>query len=212
MQSTQLIYILDPMCSWCWGFNPTLQQVLQHAQDADIPVTIRVGGLRSGAQAILDDSKRATILGHWQRVAETTGQPFDFSNALPSDFLYDTEPACRALVVARQLNASLLFGLLERMQSAFYQEALDITQPDILCDLAAQAGYSEVEFSAAFNGAEARTATQNDFAWVRSLSVGGFPTLLAQHQQELTVITNGYQPYERLEPLLNRWISVHART
>src|SRR5690554_7445002 len=112
MHRTQLIYILDPMCSWCWGFSPVLRQVLQRAQIAKLPVTLRVGGLRSGEQAVLDDNKRAAILGHWQRVAETTGQPFNFAEALPSDFLYDTEPACRALVVARELDANLLFSFL----------------------------------------------------------------------------------------------------
>ena len=212
MHSTQLIYILDPMCSWCWGFSPVMQQVLEHAQSVKMPVTIRVGGLRSGAQAVLDDNKRAAILGHWRRVADTTGQPFDFSNALPSNFLYDTEPACRALVVARALNANLMFNFLERMQRAFYQTAVDITQADILCDLAVQAGYSQAAFSAAFNEPQARTATEKEFAWVRSLSVGGFPTLLAQHQQDYSVITNGYQPYQALEPLLSRWTSVHAST
>lgn len=212
MHRTQLIYILDPMCSWCWGFSPVMQQVLEHAQGVNIPVTIKVGGLRSGAQAVLDDSKRAAILGHWRRVADTTGQPFEFSNALPSRFLYDTEPACRALVVARELNASLLFDFLERMQRAFYQDTRDITQPDILSDLAGQAGYSQTAFSAALNGTEARAATKEEFTWVGNLSVGGFPTLLGQHQDEYTLITNGYQPYTTLEPLLSRWTSVHAGT
>lgn len=210
MHRTQLIYILDPMCSWCWGFSPVVRQILQRAQIAKLPVTLRVGGLRSGEQAILDDNKRAAILGHWQRVAETTDQPFNFTDALPSGFLYDTEPACRALVVARQLDASLLFSFLERMQRAFYQNSQDITQANTLCELAAQAGYCPETFSTAWHATATQQATQHEFAWVRSVSVAGFPTLLAVHEQNYTVITNGYQPYASLEPLLNRWISVYA--
>lgn len=212
MHSPQLIYILDPMCSWCWGFHPVMQQVLEHAQEANIPVTVRLGGLRSGEQAILDDQKRAAILGHWQRVAEMTGQPFAFNNALPDGFVYDTEPACRALVVARDLDASRLFNLLERIQRAFYQDAQDVTQTTALSELAAQAGYCYEAFNTALQGAAAHTATQEDFTWVRNLSVTGFPTLLAQDQQTYTLITNGYQPYQVLKPLLSDWMSVHART
>lgn len=210
MHRTQLIYILDPMCSWCWGFSPVLRQVLQRAHIDKIPVTLRVGGLRTGEQAVLDENKRAAILSHWRRVAETTGQPFNFTNALPSDFLYDTEPACRALVVARTLNANLLFSFLERLQRAFYQDSQDITQAATLCELAAQAGYCPETFASAWHAAETQLATQQEFAWVRSVSVAGFPTLLALHEQKYTVITNGYQPYASLEPILNRWISVYA--
>ena len=212
MHSTQLIYILDPMCSWCWGFNPVMQQVLKQAQEAGVKVTLRVGGLRTGQQALLDESKRAYIFQHWQAVAEATGQPFNFSAALPSGFLYNTEPACRALVVARELNEAGLFGFLNSLQQAFYQDAQDITQPRVLRDLAVQAGYDSLAFSSAFDASDTQAATQAEFAWVSDLAVSGFPTLLAQSQQQYALISNGYQPYTALEPLLSRWISINAST
>ena len=212
MHSTQLIYILDPMCSWCWGFNPVMQQVLKQAQAAGVKVTLRVGGLRTGEQALLDESKRAYILQHWRTVAETTGDHFDFEKALPNGFLYNTEPAWRALVVARQLDEARLFAFLDRLQQAFYQDALDITQPSVLRELAVQAGYDSDAFCDVFDAAETQAATQAEFAWVSNLAVRGFPTLLAQHQQQYALITNGYQSYAALEPLLSRWISINAST
>lgn len=54
------------------------------------------GGLRAGHGAALDPNTRGYILGHWQTVQQTTGQPFRFDDALPEGFVYDTEPACRA--------------------------------------------------------------------------------------------------------------------
>ena len=41
-----LYYFGDPMCSWCWGFRPVLEQV-----DLEYPELKRVtvmGGLRGG--------------------------------------------------------------------------------------------------------------------------------------------------------------------
>lgn len=210
MRSTQLIYILDPMCSWCWGFQPTLQQILQQAQAAGVHVTLRVGGLRTGQQAVLDDAKRAYILQHWRTVAQVTEQPFEFANALPSGFLYDTEPACRALLVARELDHSRVFAFLQRLQQAFYQENIDITQAQTLRELAGQAGYDTQAFCDAFDAPQTRLDTEAEFAWVSRLAVRGFPTLLAQHQQQYALITNGYQPYSTLEPLLSRWIATNA--
>ena len=210
MHSTQLIYILDPMCSWCWGFNPVLQQVLEQAQAAKVPVTLRVGGVRTGQQAVLDASKRHYILQHWRTVAATTGQPFNFDTALPSGFLYDTEPACRALVVARQLDHQRLFAFLELLQQSFYQAGRDITQPYVLRELAVAVGYDSQAFCTLFDAAQTCEDTQAEFAWVSHLAVRGFPTLLAQHQQQYALITNGYQPYAALQPLLDRWISTNA--
>ena len=212
MQSPQLIYIMDPMCSWCWGFNPVMQQVLKQAQAAGVKLSLRVGGLRTGQQAILDQSKRDYILQHWRTVAETTGQPFDFEHALPAGFVYNTEPACRALVVARELDEARLLPFLNRLQQAFYQGALDITQPCVLRELARQAGYDNDAFCSAFDAADAHLQTQADFAWVNHLAVRGFPTLLAEHRQRYALITNGYQSYTALEPLLSRWISINAST
>lgn len=210
MHNAQLIYIMDPMCSWCWGFQPVMQQVLKQAHAAGVPVTVRVGGLRTGQQALLDDSKRAYILQHWRAVAEATGQPFNFDKALPRGFLYNTEPACRALVVARELDATCLFPFLSRLQSAFYQDAQDITQPFILRELAAQTGYDSDAFCQVFDALDTQAATQSEFAWVSNLAVHGFPTLLAEQQQQYALITNGYQSYSALEPLLSRWIATNA--
>ncbi|MDH5427723.1 MAG: DsbA family protein, partial [Nitrospirota bacterium] len=27
MMSPTLIYVADPMCSWCWGFSPVLEEI-----------------------------------------------------------------------------------------------------------------------------------------------------------------------------------------
>lgn len=66
MHSPQLVYIMDPMCSWCWGFAPVMQQLLEQAQAAGVATTLRVGGLRTGEQAVLDEQKRTYILQHWR--------------------------------------------------------------------------------------------------------------------------------------------------
>ena len=145
-------------------------------------------------------------------MAKTSGQPFAFEHGLPSGFLYDTEPACRALIVARQLDERYMFDFLNRLQQAFYQFAQDITQPSLLRELAVQAGYDSEAFCAAFDAEETQATTQAEFAWVRNLAVSGFPTLLAQHQQQYALISNGYQPYAAFAALLNRWISNNAST
>src|SRR3990167_3885978 len=97
----RLLYVMDPMCSWCWGFAPVLAALAEQAAAAGVPMHLVVGGLRK-EQAALDPAGRVRILAHWQAVNASTGQMFNFNEGLPEGLVYDTEPACRAFVTARR--------------------------------------------------------------------------------------------------------------
>lgn len=201
----RLIYVMDPMCSWCWGFAPVLAALAAQAQAAGVPTDLVVGGLRQ-EQAALEPAGRVRILAHWQAVNASTGQLFNFNDGLPEGLVYHTEPACRALVAARQLDASKLWPLLELIQQAFYCEGRDVTRAGVLRELAEAAGLPRGEFAEAFDSPQAQAATQADFNWVQGLGIAGFPTLLAERNGQLALLTNGYQPLEQLQPLLARWL------
>jgi len=201
----RLIYVMDPMCSWSWGFAPVLAALAAQAQAAGVPTDLVVGGLRQ-EQAALEPAGRVRILAHWQAVNASTGQLFNFNDGLPEGLVYHTEPACRALVTARQLDATKVWPLLELIQQAFYCEGRDVTRAGVLRELAEAAGLPRGEFAEAFDSPQAQAATQADFNWVQGLGIAGFPTLLAERNGQLALLTNGYQPLEQLQPLLARWL------
>ncbi|MGJ7551296.1 DsbA family protein [Pseudomonas alloputida] len=203
--TARLIYVMDPMCSWCWGFAPVAAALIAQAAEAGVSTRLVSGGLRSGGSA-LDGSTRKYILEHWQAVAEATGQPFRFEGAMPDGFVYDTEPACRALVTARELDAERVWPLLALIQCSFYEQGVDVTRAPQLVELAAQAGFDRELFAQQFASHDIRAATSADFSWVQDLGIAGFPTLLAERNGQLALLTNGYQPLESLQPLLGRWL------
>ena len=92
MSQPHLIYIADPMCSWCWGFAPTIESISQRFGES-LPIRLMMGGLRPGTTKPLDQAGRRTIREHWEHVREASGQPFDFRFFEREDFVYDTEPA-----------------------------------------------------------------------------------------------------------------------
>ncbi|MFZ5933371.1 disulfide bond formation protein DsbA [Pseudomonas putida] len=203
--TARLIYVMDPMCSWCWGFAPVAAALIAQAAEAGVSTRLVPGGLRSGGSA-LDGSTRKYILEHWQAVAEATGQPFRFEGAMPDGFVYDTEPACRALVTARELDAERVWPLLALIQRSFYEHGLDVTRAPQLVELAEQAGFDRERFAQQFASHDTRAATSADFSWVQDLGIAGFPTLLAERNGQLALLTNGYQPLDSLQPLLGRWL------
>ena len=203
--ASRLLYVMDPMCSWCWGFAPVIETLVEQAAAADVPLQIVVGGLRRD-QVAVDAAARVRYLGYWQAVNASTGQLFDFERGLPEGMVYDTEPACRALVTARNLDAQSAWTLLKLIQQAFYTEGADVTQASVLVQLAEQAGIPRIEFAEAFDSQAMQDATAADFTWVQDLGIAGFPTLLAERDGQLALLTNGYQPLEVLSPLLGRWL------
>jgi len=207
----RLLYVMDPMCSWCWGFAPVLESLAEQAAAAGVGLHLVAGGLRRDSVAI-DAAARVRYLGYWQAVNAGTGQLFNFNDGLPEGLVYDTEPACRALVTARQLAPDLVWPLTRLIQQAFYTEGVDVTRASVLVELAEQAGIPRIVFAEPFDSQAMRAATAADVSWVQDLGIAGFPTLLAEREGQLALLTNGYQPLEVLQPLLARWLErgMHA--
>ncbi|MFL9814833.1 DsbA family protein [Stutzerimonas sp. VN223-3] len=207
--STRLIYVMDPMCSWCWGFAPVVQSLVAQAKEQGVGADLVVGGLRQERTA-MDQAGRERTASYWRAVHEASGQPFNFDGGLPEGLVYDTEPACRALVAARSLDAKLAWTLAGLIQHAFYVESRNVTLPPELVDLAEAVGIPRIEFSDRFDSQPVRDATAADFNWARNLGISGFPTLLAEHNGQLALLTNGFQPLDVLSPLLARWLDHNA--
>jgi putative protein-disulfide isomerase len=203
--SSRLIYVMDPMCSWCWGFAPVVQALIEQAHARGVGVDLVVGGLRQERIA-MDQAARERTASYWHAVHEASGQPFNFEAGLPEGLIYDTEPACRALVAARGLDAQAVWRLATLIQRAFYVDGRDVTLVPELVELAEAAGIPRIEFAESFDSQAVRDATAADFDWSRNLGIAGFPTLLAEHEGQLALVTNGFQPIEALSPLLARWL------
>jgi putative protein-disulfide isomerase len=108
--------------------------------------------------------------------------------------------------IAGNASSHRVWVFLKLIQQAFYQRAEDVTRAPLLVELAEQAGYDRSLFATAFGSNDIRTKTAADFTWAQDLGIAGFPTLLAERNGQLALLTNGYQPLEALEPLLGRWL------
>lgn len=194
----ELIHVADPMCSWCWGFSPVIE-ALRERYGARLRVALVLGGLRPGESAPLSAAARDDILHHWHAVAERTGQPFRFDGALAPGFVYDTEPASRAVVAVGALEPGQTFAMFKAIQHAFYAEGRDVTQPDVLAALAAGCGVAAPRFLAVFDSDDTRAKTRAHFRQARAAGVHGFPALILQQGDRLTRVGEGCQPRETVE-------------
>lgn len=199
-----LWYFADPMCSWCWGFSPVIETIREEYRDR-MKIALILGGLRAET-APMNEQQRAEILHHWQDVNAMTGQTFQFEGALPTGFVYDTEPACRAVVTVSSLDPEATFPMFKAIQSAFYTAGQDVTQPAVLAGLAESLGVATDAFLAAFDSQAARDKTLAHFKMSRQLGIRGFPSLVLQNEEGYRLLTNGYRPVTDLRPEIDAFL------
>jgi len=65
-QGEELIYIGDPMCSWCWGISPELNALERYATSENIPFKVLMGGLRPGGGEEWNDEFKGYLRHHWE--------------------------------------------------------------------------------------------------------------------------------------------------
>jgi putative protein-disulfide isomerase len=199
-----LIYFGDPMCSWCYGFGPVLHQI--SLAYPDIPLVCVMGGLRPGPHAEkLDQRLRRFLRQEWGQIAEVTGRPFGYAILEKENFLYNTEPASRALVVCRRARPDKLLDFLDALQTAFYRDGRDITEPDTLSDIYASTGCGHAkEFLTAWAGAAAIQETQGDFQFAQSVGMTAFPSLVYAREGKGQLLCRGYLPFAEISSRIDQ--------
>lgn len=193
----QLRYYADPLCSWCYGFGPELSRLLERLPQAR--VTLVMGGLRAYNRERMSLAFRTMLREHWNSVATATGLPFSQAVLDDDGFIYDTEPACRAVVTARHMFPGQALALMKAIQRAFYRDGRDATSAQVLAHIAAEEGFDRTTFLAAMESEAMRVATRADFAATQTLGVSGFPTVALARGEELFLVTSGFVPHDVLE-------------
>ena len=133
MNENSLVYVGDPMCSWCYGFGVPLHQLLE--QLPGVPLAVVLGGLRAYNKEVMPDALKSTLHHHWSEVTKRSGKPFGTGQFDREGYIYDTEPACRAVVTIRTHAAEHTLAMYHAIQHAFYAMGRDITQTSVLEDV-----------------------------------------------------------------------------
>jgi len=210
MSEQRFVYFADPMCSWCYGFSPVIAELAERFEGR-LGLHVVMGGLRAGNTAPMRDEDKAYMRDAWTRVGAASGQPFDFSFLDREAFVYDTEPACRAVVTARRLLPRLALPFMSRIAQAFYAENRDMTSAEEIAAVAEEAGFDREQFGDAFRAADTRNETFRDFLAAQELGIRGFPTLIAGSEEKgYALVTNGYRPLEDVLDPLERWWAAGA--
>ncbi len=207
MTERYFLYVADPMCSWCYAFAPVVTALEQHFRGR-LGMRLVMGGLRAGNTQAMRPQDKDYIRNAWTRVNAASGQPFDFSFFDRDGFVYDTEPACRAVVTMRGRDPSRALALMSRIQTAFYAENRDVTSADVLADLAADEGQDRAAFFEALMSPDLRNETFRDFLRAKEMGIEGYPALLVGGVAGgYALVTHGYRPLDGMPEAIEDWLT-----
>ena len=176
-----LIYVYDPMCSWCYGFRPTWKALKSQLPEG-LPVVSLLGGLADDSDVSMPEDMVKYLRRTWSQIESTCGVSFNHS-------YWDQTPppprttfiSCRAVIAAERL-AGRGEAFAERIQDAYYTEAQNVWDFNTLCDLAEAFGFQRSSFADALMSDDVRAVHNEQRQLAERLQVEGYPSILLIHQ------------------------------
>ncbi|EKF9736252.1 DsbA family protein [Vibrio cholerae] len=177
-------YIFDPMCGWCFGATSLMEQL---AQQSHLELVLHPGGMMDKAQ--ISPDFRAHILQADQRIQRETGAEFGeaYLERVRSGqpLMLDSYFTAQAIIAAR-LAGKRDFDMLKAIQRAHYQQGLDVTQTEVMQQLAQAMGITPETWQNVMPQAAAKV--RSDIAQtqrlMQQLGLGGFPSLAIEQNNE----------------------------
>ena len=190
MSQSKLIYVHDPMCSWCWGYAPTWLK-LKSELAGKVAIEYKVGGLAPDSQDPMPQTMQEMLEGTWHKVSAQLGTQFNYDfwrNCQPRRSTY---PACRAALIARKADKEA--QMVAAIQQAYYLNAQNPSDDSTLISLAEKIGLDVDKFKEDFLAPDTHQALLKEIRFSRSMGGNGFPSLFVESSGSMVGLPIDYQ-------------------
>jgi putative protein-disulfide isomerase len=192
----QLIYIHDPMCSWCWAFRPSLDELLRNLPEG-VNFSRLLGGLAPDSNEPMPEALRTTLQATWQRIQQKLPETqFNYDFWHINTPRRSTYPACRAVIAAREMEPDKEDAMILAIQQAYYLQARNPSDDETLIQLADEVSLDATGFEQNLHSHKTQETLASEIAEARQLGIRSFPSLLLQTDQNSWPISVDYQAAE----------------
>jgi putative protein-disulfide isomerase len=193
----QFLYIMDPMCSWCYAFQAELEPFFE--KHATIDTQWIMGGLAPDNDQPMDEELKQTISTYWQQIESKTQVAFNQDFWEKNTPIRSTYPACRSVIAAETLAPNSAQKMVKAIQSAYYQKAKNPAIEETLIDCAVSIGFDKEQFTATLKSEETNMQLYQHMGISKQLEVTGFPALFYIHEgSQAYALSLGFCTYDEL--------------
>jgi putative protein-disulfide isomerase len=146
--SITLTYLFDPLCGWCYGASPLIQQLGQHAANTpEFTLELAPSGLFSGGGRVMDAAFADYAWSNDLRIGKLTGQRFTEQYRTQvlgkPGSLFDSATATLALTAVALTAPQRELDVLKAVQEARYVAGLDTCAVPVVEKLLRDMGLSQ---------------------------------------------------------------------
>ena len=208
MSKIEMYYATDPLCSFCWAFEPTLRKFrYQYASYISNDTTV-MGGMIEKWEKFGGDSSNgiqsaADVAKHWREIGDFSRMVIDgrvwLDEPIDSSF-----PSSQAFQIVRRDHPEQAQAFLRKLRETVMVWNQDISKREVLAGILEEMGLDHEKILNDADSFEGRSLLNSDLGLARALTATGFPTLVLVNEQNQGVKIVGAQPYEALESALKQ--------
>jgi putative protein-disulfide isomerase len=196
-----IIYIWDPLCSWCYGFTPVIHD-LRKKFELDFNFELISGGLATGEKIKPISEKAEYIKKKLPDIERIGGVKFGekYIHLLEAGtYITDSLPPALAFNVLRSFRADLAFEIAFQIHSAHFQEGKDLNNIKVYLEISEKFEINKHGFMERYEDPAYRKLTEGDFNITHSWGIEKYPTLIIKNENGIDVICKGYTAYLEIE-------------
>nr|WP_246540075.1 DsbA family protein [sulfur-oxidizing endosymbiont of Gigantopelta aegis] len=178
------------MCSWCYAFKPVLASLRQQLPD-DMEFVALLGGLAPDTNDPMPEAMRQQLQDTWRRIEiKVPGIEFNhdfwdkWQQTQPRRATY---PACRAVIAAHSFDFLEMDSpdshqfenlMIAAIQKAYYQQALNPSDKQILITLAETIGLDRSAFKKVLEAEACQLELDKQIAQSQQMNARSYPSLV----------------------------------
>ena len=202
MEKANILYVFDPLCGWCYGFEPVMMQFQEKYKDK-VNLEVIPGGMVPKKYARPISTMRPFLEEAIPQLEKRTG--ITIAKSYYDSILYkhgvvlNSELPSQVFMAALESYKGREVFLAKEIQDLLYQKGKDISQLEV---------FSSIEgLDLTLLETEETTKKMNNaFARSRQLGVTSYPALLIEVEGKYYPLCNGYTDYEHLSKVTDKFL------
>ena len=190
-----LYYVYDPMCSWCYAFQATFEEVKKELSP-NIKIVYVPGGLASHSNVPMNKDMQEKIEAIWYEIEKVVGTKFNhdfWTNCIPKRSTY---LACQATLAAKSQGKEE--EMIEAIQTAYYLKAMNPSEEDTIINLAKELNLDIQKFKNELHSEETIKNFNEKMNLRRKLHLNSFPSLAVKYKKEIYPINIKYNDPQKI--------------
>jgi putative protein-disulfide isomerase len=199
----RLYYFFDPLCGWCYGFTDIVEQLTKTYPDLELSMVC--GGMVIGKSEGYLHEKGIYISRILPRLTALTGS--DFGDAYikkldDGDFYYSSYKPSVALIIIKNEFPEKMLDAVKFLQKSMFYFGDDLQNDEIYSDLSSALGMDNNYLFEEMKELKWKEKLKQDFEFTATVGIQGFPTLVADIQDKLYLVTHGWSRYSEVEKVM----------